>query len=281
MRHDQGGALNLGDWLVKLGVLTGGKMPAAEVREKVIAYHAMLTAKFPPSVFTVESLGHVATTANKAGTFATYGQVCAALEAWARANPVASGAPASAAIPAPAPRVERPRFPLEWVTGRLRAGADRAHILSLIRTYDPPEVVRAIMATHYPAELRAEDEHAAEVRRDKARAAERAKAAVVAALRSPDARRPGVPNTPRRPPPAETQAPEAQAAPPPPADAAEQPARPVRRYSAAEVREALRTLDMLEKATARGLQPAGGEARVAALRATVADMRESAAALRQ
>jgi hypothetical protein len=64
----------------------------------------------------------------------------------------------------------------DYIARRLGKGADRAHLLSLLRAYSPPNALRQSMADLFPAELAAQDEYDREVARDKARAIAAAKA---------------------------------------------------------------------------------------------------------
>jgi hypothetical protein len=262
--HDE--PLTPNQWIARVGKLAGaGQLAPAALQETLGEYAAALRHEFNPAVFTAASALDVARHANNRGFFPTYAQVCEALVKWAKANPVRPSVPA---LPGPAgaapAQVERPKFGRAFVARRLSEGADRKHLLSMVRAYDPPAEVRAVMAEFYPADLAAEDEHAAEVRRDKAKAA--AAAAVAAALRSPDARRPGVPN-PKR------QAQAGDVPPEPPPAPPDEPASAPQR-TPAEVRELVRTLAMLEQAHAAGVQTAGGIGRIEALRAQVRALRQ-------
>jgi hypothetical protein len=140
---------------------------------RVVAFALRFDAEFPARAFTTDTARRVAKALPD--THPTFEQIAGALR---------FAMPAEEALPAPAIPTERPRFGMEFITRRLREGGDRAHLLSLCRAYDPPEVVREVMAAHFPEELRAEDERAAEVKRDKARNAASLAAAQVRAVQA-------------------------------------------------------------------------------------------------
>lgn len=180
-----------GEWLAALGALTAASMTADDARVKIAAYAALLRTKYPASAFTTESLEAVAATSK---FFPSYGEVCERLTAyWEQRRPPSTQAALSGDRAPPGQW-------LKSVTRRLEEGANRATLLSIVRAHAPPSEVLAVMAAHYPAELQAEADHAAEVRRDKALAAERVIAATAAVLKAaPLAARP-VPS--HQPPPA-------------------------------------------------------------------------------
>lgn len=90
-----------------------------------------------------------------------------------------------------------------YVERRLGEGGDRAHLLSLVRTYAPRSGLRPILARHFAAELAEMDAHEAEVVRDKALLAD-SLARVTAAVAPPQAPKPTAakpePEQPPRPP---------------------------------------------------------------------------------
>jgi len=221
-------AVPLGEWLRGLGELVSGRMPIAEAKTKLAAYGQQLGQHFPASAFTRNSLEAVA---GRCKGFPTYGLVRTALADFWRDNRPAPTRPAIDGGAQPGAGYWH-----GFIASRLVGGGDRAHLLSLAKRYAEPDELRGIMAAFYSTELAAEEAHAAEVRRDKARAAESVAAAVAAALRSPDARRPKpTPDQPARPaapepPVAREGARASQSAPddnpPPPADPHE-PGRPL------------------------------------------------------
>jgi hypothetical protein len=205
--------VNLPEWLKLFALLVGGDLPMDDTRERLRVYGQSLQADFAPSVFTATSARHVARHANPKGFFPRYAEVCAALVAWAKANPIG---------PKPLPGGRRPEGPSrpgagQWhgfIAARLVAGGDRAHLLSLARTYASPDELRGIMAAFYPAEAQREEQHAAEVRRDKAAAAAAVVKAAAAALKPAKAPK-AAPVQPDAPPPMDPHAP------PPPLSVAE------------------------------------------------------------
>jgi hypothetical protein len=188
----------IGPWLRRLGMLTASpKVSVDEVRAALALYEDMLAGKFPASEFTPQSLEAVA-----AGSkfFPTYGEVCERLSGfWAK-----QAAPPKPAIPGAKGGAG---YWHGYVASRLVAGADRTHLLSLAKAYASPDELRGILAAFYPAEAQAEADHAAEVRRDKARAVEDVAKAVA---RSLSARKPAMKSAkpePEAPPPVDPHAP--------------------------------------------------------------------------
>jgi hypothetical protein len=237
--HD---AMSLPDWLRRFALLVAGDLDINDARERLRIYGESLQADFAPSVFTAESARHVARTANPKGFFPRYPEVCAALTAWAKDNPVGPKR-----LPGGAP--EGPSRPGagHWhgfIAGRLVAGGDRANLLSLARQYAPPAEVRSIMAAFYPDELRAEERHAAEVRRDKAQAAAQVVKAAAAALKP-------------------AKAPKPAAAPAEPAPAAMDPHWPLPKPTLREMRD---NLVRLEREAATADPPPNAAQRIARLR---------------
>jgi hypothetical protein len=247
--------LNLGAWLVQLGTLTGGKASAAEVREKGAAYAQALRAEFSPSVFTADSVRHVARHANAGGYFPTYAEVCRALTAWAEANPVRPAASPLLPNPGPALSGKGHGEALHWARycqAKFAEGADqarRAHLLSLVRSRLDGQALRFVMAQCFPTELAADDAHTEEVRRDKAQRAEDIRRGLVQAWAMPKA---------------------AKSAPAP----AESPADPPPRTRQAERSDLALLLRTFEAAVKVGNPPANAEARIAGLRARLADLAE-------
>jgi hypothetical protein len=196
----------------QFGMLVGGDLPKDDAVERLRAYGGALHADFAPSVFTAESARHVARHANPKGFFPRYAEVAAALVAWAKANP-----PSTKALPGPTTAGPSKPGAGHWhgfIAARLVAGGDRAHLLSLARTYASPDELRGIMAAFYPAEAQREEQHAAEVRRDKAAAAAAVVKAAAAALKPAKAPK-AAPVQPDAPPPMDPHAP------PPPLSVAE------------------------------------------------------------
>jgi hypothetical protein len=189
----------IAEWLAALGTLTAAGMTAEDAREKILAYASLLGGKYPASAFTRESLEAVA-----AGLkfFPAYGELCDRLSAYWRENRPKSAGPAIAGPSKPGAG--------HWhgfIAARLVAGGDRAHLLSLARAYASPDELRGIMAAFYPDEAQADADHAAEVRRDKARGAE---AVAKAVARSLSARKPAMKSAkpePEAPPPVDPHAP--------------------------------------------------------------------------
>lgn len=142
--------LSLPEWLRQFGMLVGGDLPMDEAVERLRAYGGALNADFAPSVFTAESARHVARHANAKGFFPRYAEVCAALIAWAKANP-----PSTKALPGPtAAAPDRPGAG-HWhgfIAAKLVAGHNRAHLLSLAKSYASPAELRGIMTAFYPEE---------------------------------------------------------------------------------------------------------------------------------
>lgn len=167
----------IGPWLRRLGMLTASpKVSVDEVRAALVLYEDMLRDKYPASAFTRQSLEAVA-----AGSkfFPTYGEVCDRLTKFWRDD-------RAKALPGPAAAGPTRPGAGHWhgfIAARLVAGGDRAHLLSLAKAYATPDELRGIMAAFYPAEAQAAAEHAAEVKRDKARAAEQVAKALAAQLK--------------------------------------------------------------------------------------------------
>jgi hypothetical protein len=173
----------IGPWLRRLGMLTASpKVSVDEVRAALALYEDMLRGKYPASAFTQQSLQAVA-----AGSkfFPTYGELCDRLSAfWTKPTtppkPAIAGAKAGAG------------YWHSFIANRLVAGGNRAHLLSLAKRYAEPDELAGIMRAFFTDDLRAEEQHAAEVRRDKARAVE---AVVEAVAKSLSRRKPPRPAT--------------------------------------------------------------------------------------
>jgi hypothetical protein len=179
-------------WLRRLGSLTGSNMSLEDARQRVEAYADMLRGKYPASAFTRESLEAVAA---ESKFFPSYGEVCQRLTAlWTK--PAAPPQPAIAGAKAGA------GYWHGFIASRLVGGGDRAHLLSLARTYATPDELAGIMAAFYPAEARAAADHAAEIKRDKARATEAVTKAVAASLSRPKPAKPSAMPEPEAPKPA-------------------------------------------------------------------------------
>ena len=198
--------LTLPDWLRKFAMLVGGDLPMEDTRERLREMGLALREDFAESVFTAASARYVARNANPKGFFPRYAEVCAALTDWAKENP-----PRRPALPGGAPEGPSKPGAGHWhgyIAGRLVAGGDRAHLLSLAKAYAPPEELRSIMAAFYRDDLREQEQHAVEVRRDKAAAAAAVAKAAAAALKSakpakaqpvePEAPEPADPHAPGR-----------------------------------------------------------------------------------
>lgn len=141
--------LPLPEWLRQFGMLVGGDLPMDDAVERLRAYGGALSADFAASVFTPESARHVARHANPKGFFPRYAEVCAALIAWAKDNPVGPKA-----LPGPTVTPDRPGAG-HWhgfIAARLVAGGDRANLLSLAKNYATPAELRGIMTAFYPEE---------------------------------------------------------------------------------------------------------------------------------
>jgi len=160
-------------WLRLVGAYTPEPLHGPKLA-RLAAFGPRFDAEFPARAFTTDTARKVARALPD--TLPGYDAIAGALR---------FAMPAEAQQAAPAIPTERPRFGMEFVTRRLREGGDPAHLLSLVRTYDSPEVVREVMATHFPDALRAEEARAAEVARDKAKAAAALAAAVGNAWRAP------------------------------------------------------------------------------------------------
>jgi hypothetical protein len=293
--------LNLGAWLVQLGTLTGGKASAAEVREKGAAYAQALRAEFSPSVFTADSVRHVARHANAGGYFPTYAEVCRALIAWAKANPTRTNAPR---LGGPA-RLDLPSEPGEgghwqtYIARRLAENGDPANLRSLLRSRVSGDQLARIEVRLFPAEVEREREEAAgqyapeyvagrvalfiawgpsPIRTIAARqllgAIRRFRPGEMPEAEAELARLIGeMPEGRRKAPLGLAEGPPAKAASPPPAPA-EPPAKPPPPSRQAQHLEVARLLRTFEDAVRRGVPPANAETRIKALRARLAALAE-------
>jgi hypothetical protein len=151
--------------------------PTGSKAAKLFARGPRLEVEFPSHVLTADTARRVG---RQFAAVPDYEALAAAL------RHVAETLAAADAMPeAETPEQRRGRIWGQWLGDRLRQGADPAHLLSLTRAHAPESERRAIIARHFPAEAQAEDERAAEVRRDKARNAAdpaAARARVAAAL---------------------------------------------------------------------------------------------------
>lgn len=104
-------------WLTALGVLCAGTMQTEEARLRIAAYAPMLAADFHPSVFTSESMRHVA---SKCRFFPAYAEVLEHLREWRNTfwrDP-------TAALPPPARERRGPPPPIAPPTPEQIADAD-------------------------------------------------------------------------------------------------------------------------------------------------------------
>tara|TARA_R110000751_G_scaffold307640_1_gene430302 strand:- start:3605 stop:4264 length:660 start_codon:yes stop_codon:yes gene_type:complete len=148
-------ALDPKGWLrVMVGAMPGEPTPRRMTRLAVFA--ARLGVEFRRSAFTPD-------TARACGRrfveTPDYDTLAAALRHAQPEQPVAEDQPADAAMGALWDR---------YVERRLGEGGDRAHLLSLVRTYAPRAGLRPILARHFAPELAEIIAHEAEVVRDKA-----------------------------------------------------------------------------------------------------------------
>lgn len=143
----------IAEWLAALGTLTAAGMTAKDAQAKVAAYAPMLRQKYPPGAFTMDSLEAVA-----AGLkfFPSYGELCEGLTAYWRENRPKHTGPA---LEGPTKAGSGQWY--GYIAGRLVAGGDRAHLLSLAKTYASPDEVWRILQAFYPDEAQAEAERRA------------------------------------------------------------------------------------------------------------------------
>lgn len=150
------------EWVRVLAASMPG-VPTPARASRLAQYAPRLTVEFPRGAFTAD-------TARDCGrNFAALPDYDTLAQALRRIMPESS-APSG-------PPSEDQAFARSWdryISTRLAEGADRAKLFSLVKTYAPPNHLRSLLSSLFPAELREMDEHDAEVIRDKAKVAHRA-----------------------------------------------------------------------------------------------------------
>lgn len=230
----------IAEWLAALGTLSAAGMTAKDAQAKIAAYSPMLRGKYAPGAFTMDSLEAVASGLK---FFPSYGELCDRLTAYWRENRPTPAGPAIAG-----PNTPGAGHWHGYIAGRLVAGGDRQHLLSLAKRYAEPAELEGIMRAFYSQEMASETAHASEVRRDKGRAAEDIAKAVAKSLSRP--KLPRASTLPDAPPPK------------PPVD----PHAPGRLLDQAELKA---RLIRLEREAASNDPPPNAQARIAQLRSRI------------
>lgn len=145
---------------------------------RVVALADRVNAEFRPDLLTADTARRVAKA--MPDTHPSGDQITAALR-YATAE-VADVAP----VAEETPEQRRGRIWGQNLGNRLRAGADPAHLLSMTRLYAPASELPRLLREHFPEAHAADEAHAAEVKRDKARGLAAAVAAMAAHLAAPE-----------------------------------------------------------------------------------------------
>lgn len=158
-------------WLRLVGSYTPEPLHGPKLA-RLLALAPRFEQEFPAHAFTPDTARRV----GKAlpDTLPTYEAIAGALR-------FAMPADALPQAEAETPEQRRGRIWAAFITAKLRAGADPANLLSLAQQQVPASELPGILATHWPEVAKAEAARTAEVRRDKARAAEQAAAQLQAA----------------------------------------------------------------------------------------------------
>lgn len=129
--------MNLSEWLIALGNLCAGQMPAIDAQTKLRAYAPMLQSRYEAAAFCPRSLEAVA---SQSKFWPSYGELCDRLDAWWAANK-----PAQLAIAHPRALTPQQAAHVACCDRRLSDGGDPAIVLGVLHAASGKSAIAEIL----------------------------------------------------------------------------------------------------------------------------------------
>lgn len=129
--------MTLSEWLVALGNLCAGSMPAQDAQIKTRAYAPLLQSRYEPAAFCAKSLEAVAA---QSKFWPSYGELCDRLDAWWGANQ-----PQRLAIPHPRALTEQQAAHVACCDRALAEGREPAKVLGVLHAVSGKAAVAEIL----------------------------------------------------------------------------------------------------------------------------------------